>query len=102
MPEGGFVTQLSKELFCLLETIYTLTQFVHKNESQTVLHKKITAKTLLSEKKRRNIQWNTVYTVPNGPKKFGLCFFFTRKCMAVLPGSQSGRNNELTELPRLP
>ena len=22
--------------------------------------------------------------------------------MAVLPGSQSGRNNELTELPRLP
>lgn len=71
MPEGGFVTQLSKELFCLLETIYTLTQFVDKNESQTVLHKKITAKTLLSERKKKKYTVeHCLYAVPNG-----LCFF---------------------------
>lgn len=80
MPEGGFVTQLSKELFCLLETIYTLTQFVDKNESQTVLHKKITAKTLLSERKKKKYTVeHCLYAVPNGPKKFGLCFFFLQE-----------------------
>ena len=40
---------------------------------------------------------------PHWAKKIWVVFFFlTRKCMAVLPGSQSGRNNEMTELPRLP
>ena len=80
MPEGGFVTQLSKELFCLLETIYTLTQFVHKNESQTVLHKKITAKTLLSEKKKEEIYSGTLFIrSPMGQKNLGCVFFFYKK-----------------------
>ena len=58
-----------------------------------------------------HIQWNPVNTVTNGPKKFGhinrvavltTVFFFTRKCMAVFARrpKKSGRNNEVTVLPR--
>ena len=44
-----------------------------------------------------HIQWNPVNTVTTGPKQFGhingvavltRVFFFTGKCMAVLPGGQ--------------
>ena len=43
------------------------------------------------------IQWNPVNTVTDGPKKLTVLtddrinevFFFTRKCMAVLPGGQT-------------
>ena len=43
------------------------------------------------------IQWNPVNTVTDGPKKLAVLtddrinevFFFTRKCMAVLPGGQT-------------
>lgn len=79
MPQGGFVTQLSKELFCLLETIYTLTQFVHKNESQTAVHKNITAKTLLSEKKKKKYTVEHCLYGPHWAKKIWVVFFFNKK-----------------------
>ena len=59
-----------------------------------------------------HIQWNPVNTVTNGPKKIGHIngvavltrVFFTGKCMAVFARrpKNSGRNNEVTVLPRWP
>ena len=61
-----------------------------------------------------HMQWNPVNTVTNGPKKIGhingvavltrVFFFFSRKCMAVFArrSKNSGRNNEVTVLPRWP
>ena len=53
------------------------------------------------------LQWNPIDAVTNGPKKFGLInevFFFTRKCMAdfARQPKKSGRNKEVTVLPRWP
>ena len=85
VPGGAFVTQHSK-----LRNLYTKTkvrQHCIKKSGQNVY----------SVKKKEEIYSGTLLTRSSmGQKRLGCFFFFTRKCMAVLPGGQkSGRNNEV-------
>ena len=54
--------------------------------------------------RNKQLQWNSVNTVTNGPKKFGRINegFFLRENVwrFLLGGQKNGRNNEATVLPR--